>query len=330
MDFSELFQDYSREIKCGYKGELYSARDDGAVLRLPLPGKRQRPTDNRWTLGKLNEKTGYLEIAAVRVHRIIATAFNGEPPTKEHVVDHIDTNKQNNRPENLRWVTRLENILLNPITAKRIAFICGSVEAFLEDPSKFRDRFQDPNYHWMCAVSVQEAQTSLERLLAWSKSDQVPSGGSLGAWIYNRTTYGSVYEEPIPEVPEIILSKTPNAAQRNWRIASEFPCCPQQYSNEPILTYATNLEIGALFCRNDVYSSQVFKYAVVDSNQALCVITESPGGIKQFAIAKITFENEQFVHTSIRTFFTQEGAEKEFCLSQGLEWTGGDSIDDYC
>ena len=50
----------------------------------------------------------------------MATAFHGEPPTKEHVVDHIDTNKQNNRPENLRWVTRLENILLNPITAKRI------------------------------------------------------------------------------------------------------------------------------------------------------------------------------------------------------------------
>ena len=32
----------------------------------------------------------------------------------------------------------------------------------------------------------------------------------------------------------------------------------------------------------------------------------------------------------ISTFFTKEGAEKAFCLAQGLKWTGGCSIDDYC
>jgi hypothetical protein len=29
-----------------YKGERYSVRDNGAVLRYPLEGKRPRPTDN--------------------------------------------------------------------------------------------------------------------------------------------------------------------------------------------------------------------------------------------------------------------------------------------
>ncbi len=138
------------------------------------------------TFGKLNSKTGYLEIASARIHRIVATAFHGEPPTKEHVVDHIDTNKQNNRPDNLRWVTRLENILLNPITARPIELVCGSVEAFLADPSKFRDKFQEPNYEWMCTVSVQEAQTSKARLLAWAESDKPLQGGMLGEWIFNR------------------------------------------------------------------------------------------------------------------------------------------------
>ncbi|WP_294143305.1 HNH endonuclease signature motif containing protein [uncultured Sanguibacteroides sp.] len=33
-----------------------------------------------------------------------------------YVVDHIDTNRQNNRIENLRWLTKLENVLLNPIS----------------------------------------------------------------------------------------------------------------------------------------------------------------------------------------------------------------------
>lgn len=147
-----LLETYNGIQECHYKNEHYSVRDNGAVLRHAPNNKRTRPTDNKWTFGKLNSKTGYLEIASVRIHRIVATAFHGEPPTKEHVVDHIDTNKQNNRPGNLRWVTRLENILLNPITARRIELICGSVEAFLEDPSKFRDKFPDPNNKWMCAV----------------------------------------------------------------------------------------------------------------------------------------------------------------------------------
>ena len=52
----------------------------------------------------------------------------------DYVVDHIDTNRRNNRAENLRWVTRLDNILLNPITCARIVQAFGSLEAFFENP----------------------------------------------------------------------------------------------------------------------------------------------------------------------------------------------------
>jgi hypothetical protein len=34
--------------------------------------------------------------------------------------------------------------------------------------------------------------------------------------------------------------------------------------------------------------------------------------------------------SSLGSFFTKEGAEKQFCLAQDLEWFGGDSVDDYC
>src|SRR5690554_6885923 len=179
-----LLETYSCIQECHYKNEHYSVRDNGAVLRHSPANKRIRPTDNQWTFGKLNIRTGYLEIASVRIHRIIATAFHGEPPTNEHVVDHIDTNKQNNRPDNLRWVTRLENVLLNPITARRIEIICGSVEAFLANPSQFQDKFQNPDYKWMSTVSAEEAQASKERLLTWAESDKPLQGGSLGEWIY--------------------------------------------------------------------------------------------------------------------------------------------------
>lgn len=89
--------DLKQEIECIYKDEKYSVRDNGAVFRYPRDGKRLRQYDNFWTFGKANDKHGYMEIASVRVHIIVATAFHGLKPTKEHVVDHIDTNRRNNR-----------------------------------------------------------------------------------------------------------------------------------------------------------------------------------------------------------------------------------------
>lgn len=324
--------DYITELTCTYKDEIYSVRDNGAVLRHPLPLKRQRAHDKQWTFGKPNDKTGYLEIASVRVHGIVTTAFHGPRPTDGHVVDHIDTNKHNNRPENLRWVTRLENVLLNPITAKRIAMVCGSVEAFLADPSKFRDKFPDPNFKWMCTVSVDEAKLSLERMLAWAKSDAIPTGGSLREWIFNRTALPHPKIELSSKEPEQIRAMNINAAQRNWRIPSDFPCCPEQFALEPIKAYAERLQPGLVFCRNESYTAVVFKCAISPDGQSIFVISESgtSPAIKPWSLAQITFENGLFVHTSLHTFFTQEGAEKQFCVKQGLEWTGGGSIDDYC
>ncbi len=266
---------FEKECICAYKEEGYSVRDNGAVLRHLLDGKRPRRTDNSWTFGKLNSKTGYLEIASVRIHRIVATAFHGEPPTKEHVVDHIDTNKQNNRPENLRWVTRLENILLNPITTRRIELVCGSVEAFLADPSKFRDKFQEPNYEWMCAVSADEAQISLARMLSWAKSNNPLKGGSLGEWIFNR----EVVETPIAKILNYITSKTPNAAQRIIFTPedkpNEYPSTPQEFEENPLTAYYENLTEGAVFFRNHNGEYVVVKSGFSKDSQSLYVLTKA-------------------------------------------------------
>ncbi len=52
--------------------------------------------------------------------------------------------------------------------------------------------------------------------------------------------------------------------------------------------------------------------------------------VKPFALMKMTYANSLFVHTSLRSFFKKDGAEKEFTLAQGLEWTGGETFDDLC
>lgn len=319
------------ELPCSYKNEVYSVRNTGEVYRHARPGKSIRIYDNKWTFGKPNASTGYMELASIRVHRIVAVAFHGEPPTHEHVVDHRDTNKQNNRPENLRWVTRLENILLNPITIKRIELSCGcSVEEFLNDPSKFRDKFQEPNYSWMCTVSREEAQSSLDRMLTWARDDKSPTGGSLGRWIFSRTNFQKPVLESVPDEPELILALTPNAAQRDWETPTEFPCCPLGLSDQSLPAYSHNLSTGSIFCRNKYTSTFVFKHEFSTDQQSLYIISESAESIKPFTLARVTFENGLFIHTGMGTFFTQNGVEKELCLAQGNEWTGEDSIDDYC
>ncbi len=199
-------QEYSREETCIYKDDSYSVRDNGAILRHSRKSGRKRQLDNDWTFGKLNQHTGYLEIASKSVHRIVAFAFHGLPPSDKHVVDHIDTNKQNNRPENLRWVTRFENIILNPITAKRIAMVCGSVEAFLENPSKFRDKFPEPNFAWMCTVSKEQAEASLQNLTTWASSDKSFAGGTLGEWVMSREITAN--QDEIEEILKQVEQKT--------------------------------------------------------------------------------------------------------------------------
>jgi hypothetical protein len=318
--------DFDNLSDCIYKNERYSVRDNGAVFRYPLEGKRARPTDNQWTFGKLNIKTGYLEIASVRVHRIVASAFHGEPPRKEHVVDHIDTNKQNNRPENLRWVTRLENILLNPITAKRIEIICGSVEAFLADPSHFRGKFPDQSFDWMCAVTKEEAQVSLERMLFWAKNDSPLNGGSLGEWIFNRETS----QISSGKEPDYILSKTPNAAQRIITLSdkpNEFPSTPQAIDGDPLIVYVENLKEGSPFFKNHNGEYTVVKSGFSKDQNSLVVLTKSAyvwreGNDGQYspvpiaelpeegpfedlphALTVVTFENGLFVHEKIETGF---------------------------
>lgn len=52
-----------------------------------------------------------------KVHRLVAEAFIPNPNNLPEV-DHIDTNKDNNCVDNLRWVTHSENHL-NPLTVQK-------------------------------------------------------------------------------------------------------------------------------------------------------------------------------------------------------------------
>jgi hypothetical protein len=129
-----------------------------------------------------------------------------------------------------------------------------------------------------------------------------------------------------------VPAETPNAVQKNWKTPCEFPSCPQESTDIPINTYATNLKIGEIFSRNKYSHSIISDFALSKDKTSLLVMCKisKDNAIKPWSLAQVTYENDLFVHTNLGSFFKKIGAEKQFTLAQGFEWTGRNSIDDYC
>lgn len=295
--------DYKEERTCEFKGRKYSARDNGAVLRHAKEKGRSSRFDNIWTFGK-KDHNGYLAIAGVRVHLIIAEAFL---PKKEDgmVVDHIDTNRCNNRISNLRICTRLENILNNPITVGKIEHALGMpIEKVLKDISVLHNLNIPSNYTWMRRMNQTEANQALAK---WQNMIRKPLSDSIEIKDY---------------------SKTPKAVQRDWIPRGYFPLCPQEH-DASLITYKDNIH------QNDcIFYHENHRYIALDSElsidrSTLAVKAHDANAIKQHILVLITYDKGWFIHTCKR-FFDENSLEKYFTIAIGKEWTGGGVFDDYC
>lgn len=295
-------EDFTEEKEVIFKGRRYSVRDNGYVLRHHEEGKRASKFDDQWLLcTSVDTQKNYLLFCGVPVHRIVAFAFLGEPKEKGYVVDHIDTNRHNNRADNLRWVTKFENIFLNPITRAKIVKLTGhSIEEVLADITLLQKAPYDPNYEWMKSVSKEEATLSLEHWNRWAKNNQIPGYHSSFKPIYKDS--GKYPLEPIEE-------------------------------KASLEDYLNNLKIGEIFFEKKIRMDD-FKYTITDfaynkKEKYLAVATSLPKGLKKGYITKVHVLANKFTYET-RSFFDEKGVEKYMTLAKGLEWTGGDVIDDFC
>ena len=365
MEQENLIGVFGEEKVCEYKGRRYFVRDNGAVYRQCQDDGKMRKWDEEWTFGKLDPNTGYMLIGQERVHRIVCTAYHGEPVGDRNVADHIDTNRCNNRPENLRWVTKLENTLNNPITRAKVELICGSIQAFLENPSLlYSHESENPNFTWMRSVTKEEGQRSLKRWNEWAAKpveERKPKGQGVGEWIYeedkparpasNRPRYAGPYnswaehkaavEEMNRQQHELEYglkdSLTPGAKQLNWKTPTEFLLCPTEGQERTLQAYLNNLVKGQVFTRTQYGDGGVvLDCGINEADNALYVLTqngddeEDQRTVKPWALCKITLQDGYYVHENEGSFFHEDGGQKYFTLAMGREWTGGEVFDELC
>lgn len=60
------------------------------------------------TVSARRGERGYYSVQ-LPLHRVVAHAFHGAPPTRKHVCHHKDGNPRNNSAANLQWLTQGEN-----------------------------------------------------------------------------------------------------------------------------------------------------------------------------------------------------------------------------
>ena len=326
MAYSIDLGDFTSERRCEYKGRIYYVRDNGAIYRQCKGDGVSRKNDEVWTFGKLDETTGYMLIGAERVHRIVCTAFHGEAPSHQHVVDHINTNRQDNRPDNLRWLTKLENALNNPITVKRIIYCCGSIEAFKENPSLLKDTEEYRDISWMRRCSPAEAKIAYDNLMKWAIKP-VPENPKPFRKPITEEVYDSFDDEDGNVDTPSEFQK--NVIQRNWKTPTEFPPCPDGVSKNPIGEYLSNLTDGCVTSKNQYGVWTLLKASKHESEDSIIILSENPDSVKPYAICKVFYEKGIYYHESLETFFHDDGGLKYFEIYCGREWTGGDCFDDY-
>ena len=117
----------------GFPG--YQVSNAGRVRSLPRMVKRGNSTMRiQGSILRFGMSMGYPFVnlrkagksISVKVHKLVGMVFVDNPKQRPEI-DHINTNRKDNRAANLRWVNRHENNM-NPITRERMSNVKKKIQ----------------------------------------------------------------------------------------------------------------------------------------------------------------------------------------------------------
>jgi len=149
-------------------------------------------------------------------------------------------------------------VLKNPYTRKKVEYLCGSIEAFLDDPSLLRDVSGNPNFEWMRAVTPEEAKQCKARMDIWAGST---SAQQAKPQTQDRLRKSQSQLNPLQPIqkwqaglgrePGLDFAMTPRSAQYMWSTEIHFPRCPINIGTDPLDDYVQNTSTGDILAYSD-------------------------------------------------------------------------------
>lgn len=107
------------------------------------------------------DRGGYMKLGNYCIHRLVAEAFIPNPENKP-CVDHINTDRSDNRAENLRWVSHKENNE-NPLTRKHYSESLQGIVFSAEHNRKISEAHKGKTFSEETKRKLSEAHKGIPR-----------------------------------------------------------------------------------------------------------------------------------------------------------------------
>lgn len=128
----------------------------------------------------------------------------------------------------------------------------------------------------------------------------------------------------LSDLYQLEKSLTKRCVQYGWAAKYYFPCCPAEVAGNPIEAYFHNFKIGTVFAYNDDSPKLIIMdFVKIKNNASILVMCEREGitcemeGFRPWLIAKITFENDSFVHYNQGSYFEKDEVDLIFIMECG-------------
>ena len=141
----------------------YIAFDNGMIFN--LAGERMVGA-----LDKNGYRHGIFNRQYIQFHRVIASIFCEREPGKDYV-NHIDGNKDNNRADNLEWVTKSENTLHSFRTGLQTTI--GGIPIYSEDEKRYIYNHRYDYYKDVAEYLDRNPETVRKYMARYREEDQI-------------------------------------------------------------------------------------------------------------------------------------------------------------